>query len=75
MDEPVVQGYTFSSFASPESSLGKRNGDVCQMVRRAREGDVHLQELLDLGPAFIVRFGDGHETVAFGVELNPWFPT
>lgn len=75
-NEAIVQGYTFDSVAGEESPIAKYHGNVCQIVRRARVGEqVHEQQVLDLGPAFIVEFGDGHQEVAYANELNPWYPT
>jgi hypothetical protein len=60
-----VQGYTFLTDAP-----NPRNGDVCKIIARVEAPDV-----LDAGPAFRVRFGDGEEDVAYAYELRPWFPT
>lgn len=76
MEHQVVQGYTFESVSEPETELGKRNGDICQIRRRAEpKRDLSEGELLDLGPAFVVEFGDGYRDVVYSAELSPWYPT
>lgn len=49
-----------------------RNNTVCQIMDKAGASDV---EILENGPAFKVRFGDGEEMVVFSSELRPWYPT
>lgn len=63
----VVQGYVFDT-----ASDDKRNGYVCQIVERAKASD---HEVLENGPAFTVKFGDGSTDVVFSSELSPWYPS
>lgn len=69
-----VQGYLFKSVAEG-NELARYNDCVCRILRRARASEFSENETLNSGPAFVVRFGDGHTEVAYGHELNPWFPT
>lgn len=62
--EPV-QGYKFSSEGDP------RNGTICKIVSRVEEEG----SLLEQGPMFEIKFGDGETMTASGYELSPWFPT
>lgn len=62
----VVQGYIFQSVADDP-----RNGNVCQIEERANASD---HEVLENGPAFKVRFGDGEADIVFSNELRPWYP-
>jgi biotin operon repressor len=64
---PVVQGYMFDTAADD-----KRNGNICQIVERANASDA---EVLENGPAFTVKFGDGTTDVVFSSELSPWYPS
>lgn len=62
----VVQGYRFDSADDP------RNGNICKILTRSEASD---HEVLENGPAFLVRFGDGSTDVVFSSELSPWYPT
>jgi hypothetical protein len=63
--DKVVQGYLFRSDDDP------RDRNICQIVGRCdAEGS-----LLEQGPMFSVKFGDGSTGTAAGYELQPWFPT
>ncbi len=66
-----VQGFSYDSVSDDEPD----NGLICQIVGRTGPLDASEQEILDLGPAFLVRFGDGHERTAYACELRPWYPT
>lgn len=70
----IVQGYLFRSVAE-EGDLVRRNDTVCRILRRAEVTDVSEHDVLDMGPAFVVRFWDGLELVAHANELSPWYPT
>lgn len=72
MSEPV-QGYTFDTMAEGEIP-DAYNRNVCQIVRRAQGTEASEVEMLEHGPAFWVKFGDGHEMVAHASELSPWYP-
>lgn len=69
-----VQGFTFDSVAE-DGELSTYNGNICQIVRRASATEASENEVLDYGPAFVVRFGDGKEDTAYASELSPWYPT
>jgi hypothetical protein len=73
-EQTPVQGFTFESCLE-DGELSTRNGDICQVVRRASEHEATDNEVLNLGPAFRVRFGDGKEETAYAQELSPWYPT
>lgn len=63
-----VQGYMFNTIA--DGSLSDRNETVCQIIGRVTEEG----SLMENGPMFKIRFGDGHEDTATASELNPWWP-
>lgn len=63
---PIVQGFKFDSADDP------RNGNICRIISRSEASD---HEILENGPAFLVRFGDGSTDVVFSSELSPWYPT
>lgn len=67
--EPDIAGYLYDSHGGLEHD--DRNNTVCQIVGRAGTDN----EQMEYGPAFLVRFGDGVEIVAYSIELNPWYPT
>lgn len=71
----AVQGFLFESVAEHGSDLGARNDTVCKIVRRASYVEASEHDVLDQGPAFLVRFSDGHEEIAYAHELSPWYPT
>lgn len=73
-DNPV-QGFLFVSVAEDKTEVGDYNDTVCQIVRRATYGEASEHDVLNMGPAFWVRFNDGHEFVAYAHELSPWYPT
>lgn len=62
-----VQGYTYWSIVDGDP----RNDTICQIIERA---DVRGADVMEYGPAFRVRFGDGHTTTAYSSELRPWYP-
>lgn len=66
--ERHVQGFTFTTVE--EHELADRNGTICQIIGRVEEHG----SLLESGPVFRIRFGDGFETNALAAELSPWFP-
>lgn len=71
MTPQLVQGYVFES-VSDEAPDADRNNTICKIVSRAK---VSEHELMEYGPAFKVKFGDGYEMVAYSSELHPWYPT
>lgn len=64
----AVQGYIFQTVE--ESSLSERNGTICKIIGRGG-GDALI---LEQGPLFRVKFGDGVEEIVSSDELRPWFP-
>ena len=60
--EPV-QGYKFSSPGDEHHEC------ICKIVSRVEEEG----SLLEQGPMFKVKFGDGKVVAASGEELSPWF--
>lgn len=63
--DKYVQGYIFKCDDDP------RDGNIVQIVGRCgAEGS-----LLEQGPVFRVKFGDGSTDTASCYELQPWFPT
>jgi hypothetical protein len=72
-EELPVQGYLFESVADARSDLGQYNGCVCKILTRATNVSEH--DVLAMGPAFRVRFGDGRIENAHASELSPWYPT
>lgn len=67
MNDTIVQGFMFRTVEDDPD-----NDSICRIVRRAEASD---QEVIEMGPAFLVRFGDGHQRVAYAMELSPWYPT
>lgn len=66
MADPV-QGFTYTSIVDGDT----RNGTICHIIGRATVSDV---EVLEMGPAFEVKFGDGTQVTAYAEELHPWYP-
>src|SRR5690348_2560091 len=63
-----VKGYMFNTVDG--SNIADRNETVCQIIGRVEEEG----SLMENGPMFKVKFGDGHEDVALASELSPWWP-
>lgn len=61
-----VQGYEFQSVEGHE-----RNGTICKIKARAQASE---SDVIDMGPAFRVEFGDGTVMTAYSSELHPWYP-
>lgn len=62
----LVAGFVFVSGGDEHAD---RNDTICKIIDRGEpDGD-------DLGPVFMVRFGDGKILRAYAEELNPWYPT
>ena len=68
----AVQGYMFRTVAE-SGELAEQNENICQIVRRANSEEFSDQQALDLGPAFLVEFGDGSQEVVYAMELHPWY--
>lgn len=66
MDE-FVQGFTFMSGYDHE-----RDGNIVKIIGRVKADD---DQVLEHGPEFLIRFGDGFEMEAMASELSPWYPT
>lgn len=66
----VVRGYMFISVGEVGVD---RNETICQII--GRDTEISDNEVVENGPAFRVRFGDGHVLTAFSSELHPWYPT
>jgi hypothetical protein len=65
--DEIVQGFLYMSGASDEL-----DGSIVKIVGRAKVSD---EQVLENGPEFVIRFGDGLEMDAFASELSPWYPT
>lgn len=63
--EKLITGYLYRNTES------EFNECVCQLVSRVKESGT----LMEQGPSFKVKFGDGTEKVVSGYELSPWFAT
>jgi hypothetical protein len=48
-----------------------REGMICHIIDRVRDPDI----LLDIGPVYHVRWGDGTIELVPNVMLCPWFAT
>jgi hypothetical protein len=68
MVNDVIEGFVFEPPIA--SDHPEREGTVCQIVERAESNNT-----LETGPAFWVRFGDGHEMEAYSAELRPYYAT
>lgn len=62
----TIQGYMFTGEAPGDPN---RHGTVCQILKRAKTSDN-----LEIGPTFVVRFGDDVVMNVLGLDLWPWFP-
>lgn len=62
--ENPVTGYIFRSDADVP-----QNEKICQIIARAEPDGETLE------PAFVVRFSNEEELIAWGSELRPWYPS
>lgn len=70
MAEKVVQGFMYDNEGTEEHK--QHNQTICQIIGK---GDANDYELMEYGPAFLVKFGNGDVITAFARELHPYYPT